>query len=297
MPRAELDPHSRRLRDLSAADERCVTEEAIRRARRTYYGNVSYVDEWVGRILAGLEESGRAEDTIAIFLADHGDMLGDRGLWYKMSFLGPSVRVPMIVHAPKRFAHKRVTAPVSLVDLLPTMLALAGGDVVADPPTALDGDDLSTTLTGAESLGDRVVFAEYLGEGSVAPCLMVRQGTLKLIHCPIDPPQLFDLATDPDERINLAEDPAQADTLARFMGVARDHWDSDQAHRKVIADQRRRRLLDRSRRKGEFQPWDFQPHRDASQIYMRNHLDLNQVEECARFPPHGPGHSKEDIGE
>jgi choline-sulfatase len=68
-------------------------------------------------------------------------------------------------------------------------------------------------------------------------------------------------------------------------------------HREVIADQRRRRLLDRSLRKGEFQPWDFQPHRDPSQIYMRNHLDLNQAEECARFPPHGPGRSKEDIGE
>ena len=78
------------------------------RARRAYYGNISYLDEWTARLTGTLDALGVADDTVVVLLADHGDMLGERGLWYKMNFFEGSARVPLIVHAPKRFAPKRV---------------------------------------------------------------------------------------------------------------------------------------------------------------------------------------------
>ena len=81
-----------------------MTEAQVRAARRAYYGAVSYVDDQIGALLAALAEARFADDTIVVLLADHGDMLGERGLWYKMSFFEPACRIPLIVHAPRRFA-------------------------------------------------------------------------------------------------------------------------------------------------------------------------------------------------
>ncbi len=82
-----LDPHTERLRKVSAMDEVHVTDDDVRRARRAYYGNISYLDEWTHRLLATLDALGKAEDTVVVVLADHGDMLGERGLWYKDELL------------------------------------------------------------------------------------------------------------------------------------------------------------------------------------------------------------------
>ena len=106
---------------------RTITDDDVRRARRAYYGNISYVDEWTGRLMDTLRRAAAWPTTRwSCCVADHGDMLGERGLWYKMSFFEGSARVPLIVHAPARFAPARVAEPVSLVDVLPTLLELAG---------------------------------------------------------------------------------------------------------------------------------------------------------------------------
>ena len=84
-------------------DEYAITEERIRRARRGYYGMISYIDAQLGRILAALEALGQRDDTVIIATADHGDMLGERGLWYKMTFFERAVRVPLIICAPELF--------------------------------------------------------------------------------------------------------------------------------------------------------------------------------------------------
>ena len=80
----------------------------MRAARRAYYGAVSYVDDQIGVLLATLADARFADNTVVMLLADHGDMLGERGLWYKMSFFEPACRIPLIVHAPGRFAARRV---------------------------------------------------------------------------------------------------------------------------------------------------------------------------------------------
>ncbi|HLF90333.1 MAG TPA: choline-sulfatase, partial [Anaerolineales bacterium] len=125
IPYHELDPHSQRLFHVCAMGEYAQSEERVLNARHAYYGMVSYIDDKVGQLIQALERADLREDTIIIFLSDHGEMLGERGLWYKMSFFEWSARVPLLFHAPGRFAPHRVKQPVSLVDLLPTLTELA----------------------------------------------------------------------------------------------------------------------------------------------------------------------------
>ena len=123
-----------------------ITDADVRRARHAYYGEIAYVDDQVGRLLATLERFGLRQDTVVLFTADHGEMLGERGLWFKMHFFEWALRVPLIVSAPGRFGVGRVAAPVSLVDVMPTLLALAGG--AGEAVLAGDGRSLVPALAG-----------------------------------------------------------------------------------------------------------------------------------------------------
>ncbi|MGI9246389.1 MAG: sulfatase-like hydrolase/transferase, partial [Steroidobacteraceae bacterium] len=275
-----LDPHTQRLRQVSAMERAAISDDHVRAARRAYLANVSYVDDWTGRLLATLEALGFA-DTVIVLLADHGDMLGERGLWYKMNFFEGAARIPLIVHAPSRYAARRVADPVSLVDLLPTLVEIAGGDP-ADAVEPLAGHSLLPLCAGAAQ--ERSVLGEYMAEGSCAHIVMIRRGSLKYVHCPVDPEQLYDLATDPHERVNLATLPRWAGEIGEFRAEVARRWDLARLHEEVLQDQARRRFVMGALRKGAWSPWDFTPRRDASGEYMRNHLDLNEVERGARWP-------------
>jgi len=277
-----LDPHSARLRAVAAMERTRITDDDVRRARQAYLANISYVDDWTGRLMHTLQSLEVADDTIVILLADHGDMLGERGLWYKMNFFEPSARIPLVVHAPRRFEARRVAAPVSLVDILPTIVELAGGKA-ADAVERLAGTSLLPLCAGAAE-SQRTVIGEYTAEGACAPIVMIRRGSVKFVHCPVDPDQLHDLARDPHERVNLATDPAQAATVAAFRAEVAQTWDMGRFHAEVLQDQARRRFVDGALRKGVYTPWDYTPRRDGASEYMRNHLDLNDVERNARWP-------------
>ncbi|MCX7275901.1 MAG: choline-sulfatase [Burkholderiales bacterium] len=280
-----LDPHSQRLRHVSDMDSTPISDQQTRNARHAYYGAVSYVDEQVGKILRTLEQTGQADNTIILLLADHGDMLGERGLWYKMNFFENACRVPLIVHAPARFAPHRVAASVSLVDILPTLVDLAcAGDTPAYPE-AIDGRSLWPHLLGQE--GHDEVVGEYLGEGAVAPLVMLRRGRYKFVHSPGDPDQLYDLVADPDERHNLANlagDPTHTVRLQALRSEVATRWDMPGLRTAVVASQRRRRFHFEAQSQGVRQAWDHQPYQAASQRYMRNHIDLDTLEARARYP-------------
>src|SRR6185503_16108972 len=128
IPLDEADPHSRRLRAMCRTDAADLTDEQIRRARHAYFAAISYVDDRIGQVLAALRESGLDEETIVVLCADHGEMLGERGLWYKMAFFEDAARVPLVVRLPATDgaarAGTRVADPVSLLDLAPTLLDL-----------------------------------------------------------------------------------------------------------------------------------------------------------------------------
>ena len=282
----EPHPHTKRLMHVSDMANATITDDDVRRARRAYYGNVSYVDDWTGRLLATLDALQLRNDTVVMLVADHGDLLGEHGLWYKMSFFEDAVRIPLVVHAPARFAAGRVAAPVSLVDILPTLADLAGAPAPVQP---LAGVSLVPLLNHANTPSapeatERTVVGEYMAEGSIAPVVMLRRGEWKFIHSPVDPDQLFHLASDPDEVRNLAEDPNHAATLVAFRAEVAARWNLDAVTQRVLASQRERHFITAALRNGKFTPWEYTPPRDGAQEYMRNHLDLNDVERLARWP-------------
>ncbi len=282
----DLDPHSRRIRDMCAMDQYSITDDHVRDARHAYYGAMSYVDDKIALLLQTLDEIGQRDNTIVVVISDHGDMLGERGLWYKMTFWEWSARVPLIVWGPQRFQPRRVAAPVSLVDLLPTLFELGGGET-ASLASYTDGHSLVPLLT-TDHEWDHNVVSEYLAEGAVAPCLMIRHGTFKYIWSQPDPEQLYDLATDPHELHNLAGDPRFEPMRHHMTAAATAHWDSAALREQIVDSQRRRRLIANAMTTGQRTAWDFQPHRDATNQYMRNHMELDDLERTARFPPVAP---------
>lgn len=287
LPRVSLPPdawdaHSLRLREVCDIGRNPPSEAQVRAARRAYYGAISFVDEQIGALLKALEESGQADNTIVLLVGDHGDMLGERGLWYKMNFFEGAARVPLIVHAPARFTPHRVAAAVSLADLLPTLVDLAHDGHSPAAPEPIDGRSLWPHLTGAA--GHDEVIGEYLGEGALAPIVMIRRGPWKFIHSAPDPDQLYHLGDDPDEVRNLAADPAAAGVLLAFREEVAQRWDLDALRDEVVLSQRRRRFHFQAESTGVRPCWDFQPHTDASQQYVRSHLDLDTTEARARFP-------------
>jgi choline-sulfatase len=284
MAPAHLDPHSQRLRHVCGLDAQPVNEEQVRAARRAYYGAVSYVDDQVGVLLGALTDAGFADETVVMLLADHGDMLGERGLWFKMNFFEPACRIPLIVHAPRRFPAMRVAHSASLVDIAPTLCELAGAKS-ADYPMPLDGNSVTAQLAGAA--GRDEVIGEYLAEGAIAPLVMIKRGRYKFVHSPVDPDQLYDLIDDADETQNLAPAAAHAARVREFRAETARRWDLPALHAAVIESQRRRHLVYEALRAGRYTPWDFQPVRDASRLYVRNDEQLGDLEAMARFPPFG----------
>ncbi|MBA1273622.1 choline-sulfatase [Stutzerimonas azotifigens] len=276
----QQDPHSQRLLKVIDLWDRELPEQKIRDARRAYFGACSYIDANIGKLLATLEACGLAEDTIVVFSGDHGDMLGERGLWYKMHWFEMAARVPLLVHAPSRFTPARVSQAVSTVDLLPTLVELAGGRV--DERLPLDGRSLIPHLQGDG--GHDEVFGEYMGEGTVAPLMMIRRGDWKFVYSELDPLMLFDLRNDPQELENLAGSAEHRQILEGFIEQARNRWNMSAIHQATLDSQRRRRLVGEALRSGKLTSWDHQPMVDASQQYMRNHIDLDDLERRARFP-------------
>jgi choline-sulfatase len=277
------DPHNARLEKVIALDAVDVGEQEIINARRAYYGNVSYVDEWVGRLRATLDDCGMTDNTTILFTADHGDMLGEFGLWYKMSFREWSNRIPLIVHQPGRFDARRVAAPVAQVDVLPTLVDIAADAGVGQPPAPIDplhGRSLLPLCDGDASNDPDTCVSEYLAEGTAAPMLMIRRGQYKYICCSTDPEQLFDLENDPHELRNLVDH----QLLAGFRREADEYWDSEAMRKTVVADQKRRRAVHAALRIGRYQGWDFNPARDASVEYTRSHMDLTRFDIVSRFP-------------
>jgi choline-sulfatase len=277
------DPHSHRLRHVIGLDLAQPTESQVRAARRAYYGAVSYVDDQIGTLMTTLRETRLDAGTIVFVLADHGDMLGERGLWYKMNFFEPACRIPLIVRAPGRFAPRRIENPASMLDVLPTLVAIAHGGHPAPLAAPIAGRSLLPALQG-EHDEPREVLGEYLAEGAVAPVVMIRRGRLKFVHSPVDPNQLFDVVADPDERVNLAGQVEHAQLVEAFRAEVARRWDLAAVHEAVLASQRRRHFVYASLRQGRYQPWDFQPLRDASRLYIRNDQELDDLEAMARFP-------------
>ena len=281
-PADACDPHSQRLRHSYGASDVDLDDDTIRNARRAYYGSISDIDNKVANLLQTLKESGFEDNTIVIFTSDHGDMLGERGMWFKMSFLEHSARVPLIVHAPSRFASRRVGAAVSLVDIMPTLVDLATDGTGVDYVTPIEGRSLSAHLAG--DAGHDEVIGEYFGEGTDTPIFMIRRGTSKAIYSDKDPLQLFDLASDPDEIQNLAQDSAQQNATRAITDEITGRYDTNALTERILESQRRRALL-KTVMGRQALAWDHEPLGHAGESYIRNSLPIYELEKRGRFPP------------
>jgi choline-sulfatase len=202
--------------EMGARDHRLV--------RAAYYAMVDLIDDQVGRILDTLDRTGQREDTLVVFTSDHGELLGDHGVYLKgPHFYEPSVRVPLIVAGPGVDA-RETDAMVELVDLAPTLVEAASAPV----PEGMQGESLWPLLRGETDGWRDSVYCEYYNamswhENPKAFATMVRTDEAKLVqYHGIDGGELYDLAADPDERHNLWTDPDSQDRKVDLLATLTD---------------------------------------------------------------------------
>jgi len=230
-PQPTDDPVTTRLRAMVGNEP--ISPDQVLRARRGYYGAISLVDDHVGALLDALDDA-----DVVVFTSDHGDMLGERGLWYKMAPFEDSIHVPLIVRG---VGSGRVADPVSLLDLSPTLVALAGGpdegSLLSKPPADVP--------------------VEYFAEGVPAPQVTLVRGPLKLVRSLGEPDLVYDVAADPGERVVLASE--------ELAAAAGRRWDLDALDRAIRESQRRRRVVARALATGTVHKWD---HPAGSRRYI-----------------------------
>jgi choline-sulfatase len=206
----------------------------VRRAIAAYFGMVTFLDHNIGRILNALGESGVADNTRVIYTSDHGDNLGNRGLWGKSNLYEDAAGIPMIMAGPD-IPHGVVChEPVSLTDGFPTILAGAGLERHADDH-GLPGRNLLDVARGQDV--PRTVMSEYHAVGSPTGAFMIRRGDFKYVHYVGMPPQLFDLATDPLERHDLGRDSGYTGLIADCERALRTIVDPDAVSAQAHIDQ------------------------------------------------------------
>jgi N-acetylglucosamine-6-sulfatase len=193
-----------------------------------YHRTLLAVDDSVGRILASLADRGLAERTVVLFASDNGFMFGEKGVLDKRNFYEPSIRIPLLAHAPGLIpAGTRVKDLVLNVDLAPTILELLG----LQPPTHWHGRSLAPLLRGERVDGWRQEFVyEYFFERAFpgTPTVFgLRTPRMKLgtYHGLDTPDELFDLEADPGETDNRIDDPGYADRRKGMMGRLKRHFD------------------------------------------------------------------------
>ena len=236
----KLSPTYEWVRIVHGLDRETPSPEKVREARRCYLAACTWLDQKVGLLLDELERLGLAQATMVVFTSDHGDMLGEKGQWFKRMYLEWSARVPLIVRYPGRIsAGKRVKALASLVDLMPTFAEGAGIEV----QTPVDGRSLMPFMDGRQDGRDREVIGDYCGEGTIEPIRMVRRGDFKYIAVNGHAPQLYDLNKDPDETVNMAGRKEYAEVEKSLRTRAEKDWDAPALERQVMASQADRDFL------------------------------------------------------
>jgi choline-sulfatase len=241
-------------------------EEALYDMRRAYYGLVTYIDRKVGELLQALGDYGLRDNTLVMFLSDHGDMLGERRMVQKRAFYEYSARIPWLISYPSRWAGGVIVPePVSVVDILPTILDFVGVD--EDSVLPLDGHSVIPLMEGERDPG-RTVFSEIHSEGVNTTCFMARRGNYKYMYTHGYAPRLYNLAQDPKEWHDLAGDPDYEDVETELHDALMANFDPEQIEQDVQDSLARRRVI-REAMQVTGTKWDYQPFFDATERYWR----------------------------
>jgi choline-sulfatase len=232
---------------------------SLRRLRRAYYALVTYIDDKVGELVARLQTDDLMDDTIIIFTSDHGDMLCEKNMVQKRCFYESSARVPLLVLSPHVGKKGHVSkTPVSLLDIAPTVLDLAGYDGLES--LTVDGISLVPFLEGREQPG-RAVFSEMHSEGVYATCFMVRKGKYKYIYIHGHDEQLFDLEKDPDEWDDLAHRADYVSIRSELKESIMNRFDPDRIEKELRQSLKKRQFLRKAMSKTG-QNWAFNPQQE-----------------------------------
>lgn len=245
------------------------TDERIRASRTAYYAMITHLDEFVGDIVAELKLLGLYEDTLIVFTSDHGDMMGERNMWFKRTFWEHSVKVPLVFHQPSRLAPRRVPQVVTLADLCPTLSEIGGASEVCSEWGSGDSASFAALLTGEDPAWRNTAEIQYFGPGIEAPWFAMRKGDFKYAYIHGWGGILIDLAADPDETINLVNDPKHADLVAELHGLLVGRFDLDALTAAVKRNKKQRCFLHQSLKGSPGYVWDHQPDFDSAQQYVR----------------------------
>lgn len=217
-----------------------IPEERIRRARAAYYAMITEVDDYVGRVWAALEESGQLANTILVYSSDHGESLGEHGLWLKNNLYDNAARVPLVLAGPDIVPGTRIETPVAHCDLIRSFLDWGGAKAHAK----LRGHSLVPLLRGERGDHPGWAYSESHSEGNSTGSFMIRKGDWKYLHFTWHHEGLlFNLADDPGELRDRSTDPAAAAVLKELRDLLHAQVDPVEVTERAFAAQRAR--LDR----------------------------------------------------
>ena len=203
------------LRRSTPATSVPLAEDCVRRARAGYYGMVTELDGYIGQVWDVLEATGQLENTVFLYTSDHGEALGEHGQWGKSTLFEDAAHIPLVMCGPGLPVRTTVETPVAHVDLVPTILELAGGEV----PEQLRGHSLLPLMQGEADDHPGFAYTENHSGGNITGSYSIRKGDWKYIHFTWYDDLLFNLAEDPGEHNNRAEDPEAQDVLKELRDL------------------------------------------------------------------------------
>lgn len=213
-----------------------IPDERIRRARAGYYAMITEVDENIGRIWDALEQTGQLENTVFVYCSDHGESLGEHGLWMKNNLYDVASRVPLVMAGAGIPRGVRVDTPVAHVDLTRTILGWGGAKL--DP--RLRGHSLVPLMHGTAGDHPGWAYSESHSEGNCTGSFMIRKGDWKYYHISWQSGALFNLAEDPDEFHNCLHEPRARPVVEELQAILRSQVEPEKVTERAFAAQRAR---------------------------------------------------------
>ena len=287
IPYEERDAWAKRYFMTIRQDEFDVSDAELEQARRAYYGMISFVDDQIGILLKTLEETGCDSDTIVVFASDHGEMLGERGMWFKFNPYEGSIRVPLLANVPGIKQPGRESRAVSLLDLFPTFLDMATNGNLPEIAGEIDGKSILPMMKGTDANRQDEVVVEYFAEGVHDPAIILRRDGMKYVHCGDDPGLLFNLIDDPLELTNLAQTADYAELAVMMKAEIMAGWDLERIAAQVLSAQAQRRVVQKAVHIGKKTPWDYTPPNDGTKDYVRpdpSQMSTTDIKRKARLP-------------
>jgi len=215
-----------------------IDEKRIRAARAGYYGLVTEMDEYVGMVWDALEETGQLDNTIFIYTSDHGETLGEHGMWMKDNLYDPATRIPLVITGPGIPKNKKINNIVGHVDMVATILEWAG----LEKPAEFRGHSLTPLMHGRTGDHPGFAYSESHGSGNVTGMFMIRKGDWKYCRFQWYDDQLFNIAEDPGELNNRINDPTTKEIQAELKEILNKQVDTEKVSLRAFKKQKK--LLD-----------------------------------------------------